>query len=204
MLGNVIMRVLIKLWLGIVSCVFAYSAAAYAAESGSYAIVKLFYGTNHVDINNDGINDLVFFARRENFNAHGFDVVTFYIQIPKKDGIIKPWNIVPLFKENKESLTLEVSGGADCILNDFRLLKPKQGTQGLLIVAKRELSGSYYEKAAVSFDYYTLENNTAGEIGRPLAYFNYQKTVKSKNKYCDVNQAFYSELGLENYMERND
>ena len=197
------MRIPTKHWIGIAFCVFACSAAAYAAELDSYAVVKLSYGANQADFNNDGINDLIFFARRENFNAHGFDVATFYIQMLKKDKIIKPWNIVPLFKENRESLTLEVSGGADCILNDFRLLKPKQGAHGLLIVANREYSGSFYEENTVNFHYYTFVKNSEGEMGAPFVFFNYQKTIKSKRKYCDVNQAFRSELGLENYMERN-
>ncbi len=197
------MHLLSRVWLGILSCVLAYSAAAHAAEFDSYTVVKLSYGANPVDINNDGINDLVFLARRENFNAHGFDVVTFYIQTPRKDKVIKPWNIVPLFKENKESLTFGVSGGADCVLNDFRFLKPKKGTQSLLIRAERDTLASFYEDNTVNFHYYAFEENSEGEPGVPLVFFKFQKTIKSKHKYCDVNQAFRSELGLENYMERN-
>jgi len=197
------MKALRKVWLLIAICVLMHSAATHAAELGSYSIVKLSYGANQVDINNDGIPDIVFFAWRENYNAHSFDVVTFYIQTPSTDSI-KPWNIVPLFKKEKESLTLGVSGGADCVMNDFRLLKPKKSAQSLLIVAKREYSESFYEENFVDFHYYNLVSNAEGEMGRPIVYFDYKKTVRTKNKYCDVNHAFRSELGLENYMERKN
>src|SRR5260370_10887204 len=82
-----------------------------AASLNSYTVVKLHYGVNRVDFNNDGVEDLVILARRENFNAHGFDVVTFYSNEPRdQQGHL---GIVSIFDKDKEELTLDVSGGAD-------------------------------------------------------------------------------------------
>ncbi len=49
------------------------------AESPSAKLVKLGNGINSVDFTGDGIPDLVVMGRSDNFNAHGFDVVSFYI-----------------------------------------------------------------------------------------------------------------------------
>jgi len=167
----------------------------------SYTVVKLHYGLNRVDFNNDGAEDLVVIARRENFNAHGFDVVTFYSNEPKaQPGSLA---IIPRFAKDHEDLTLEVSGGADCMLHDFRLLKPKQGKEALLVVADRTLSNNFAEDNVVTFSYFKLEANAAEEPGRPVLYFNLIDKRPAKKKYCDVNEAFRSELGLENYIVRD-
>lgn len=189
------------IWLSHVIAIgmFICVSATRANELKYFAVVKLGYGINQADFNNDGVDDAIILARRENFNAHSFDVVTLYSQRTPDGATLKRWNIVTIFNKNKEQLTLKVSGGADCILYDFRLLKPTTGVHALLILANRKLSKSYFEENAVNFDYYELRYNSKGEIGFPVAYFKYLKTVQAKKKYCDVNKAFRSELGLENY-----
>lgn len=190
-----------KVWKLVVPFALIYASAAVAGEFGSYTVVKLNYGANQVDFNNDGVNDLIVLAKRENFNAHGFDVVTFYFR-PALDWAKSRWDIIPIYGMGNEQLTLQPSGGADCLLHDFRIMKPKTGNQALLIVANRKMTDSYFEKNSVSFDYFTLEYNSEGEAGAPAAFFRRQKTVQSKRQYCDVNEAFRSELGLGNYMGR--
>ena len=172
------------------------------AQLDSYAVVKLGYGVNRVDFNNDGREDLVIVGRRGNFNAHSFDVVTFYSNDPQNEqGHL---GIIPMFDKEKEELTLEVSGGADCLIHDFRLLKPKRGNQTMLIMAARKWSESFSEDNTVTFSYFKLERNTTGTPGRPILYFNLSDVRQAKAKYCDVNEAIRLELGLENYMQRND
>jgi len=167
----------------------------------SYSVVKLRYGINRVDFNNDGVEDLVILAKRENFNAHGFDIISFYAnESGSQEGLL---GIVSIFDKKKENLTLAVSGGADCLLHDFRLLKRKRGHGSLLIVADRIMSNSYFENNTVIFKYFTLQANADREVGYPFWYFSLSEVRKAKMKYCDVNEAFRSELGLENYMERN-
>jgi len=185
----------------LVALAFVMGLSANDTSLDSYTVVKLHYGLNRVDFNNDGEEDLVVIARRENFNAHGFDVVTFYSNQPRnQQGNLA---IVPMFDKEKEDLTLEVSGGADCLLHDFRLLKPKHGNEALLIVASRVWSKSFAENNVVAFSYYKLETNHSGLPGRPVLYFTLSDVRQAKKKYCDVNEAFHSELGLENYIQRD-
>ena len=189
------------LYLAIVAVVVTTSSS-YAAILDSYTLVKLSYGTNQVDFNNDKKKDLVVLARRENFNAHGFDVVSFYSEQPQDGNKAKTLGIVPIFDKGNEKSTFGVSGGADCVLNDFRLLKPKRGNQTLLIIANRKMSESFFEENSVTFTYYKLEDNSSGEIGFPFSYFKLSEVRQSKANYCDVNEAFSTELGLGNYRKQ--
>lgn len=191
-----------RFWYLAIIVVLVGASSTYAAPLDTYTVVKLSYGTNRVDFNNDGKEDLVVLARRENFNAHGFDVVSFYSEQPKDGNKPKILGIISIFDKDKEKSILEVSGGADCLLYDFRLLKPKNGNQTLLIFAARKLSEGYYEENTVTFSYYKLENNSSGDIGHPFTYFKLSEVQQAKAKYCDVNEAFRVELGLGSHMER--
>lgn len=149
---------------------------------------------------NNGINTLkilgtdfqVFRAWRENYNAHGFDVVTFYSR--NNDT----WGLVPLFDESKgnEKLELTAGGGADCRLQDFRMLVSPDGSAAQLLVAKRDPGNSYLDPEAVHFVYYELKKNEESLPGAPLFFFQTTKRVDSKAAYCDVNDAINNELHL--------
>ena len=165
-----------------------------------YTLVKLEYGENRVDFNNDGVPDLVVIGHRENFNAHDYDVISFYASEPGDEH--RRMAIIPMFEQEKESVTLAAAGGADCRLHDFRLLKPKRGEQSLLIVADRKMSDSFFEENTVTFSYFKLERNSAELVGRPYLYFNLAEVRQAKAKYCDVEQAFRAELGLGDYRQK--
>jgi hypothetical protein len=169
------------------------------AESPSAKLVKLVNGVNSVDFTGDGIPDLIVIGRRDNFNAHGFDVVSFYIFTDDKEFSVKQWDIVPIMKKEKERLEVTVSGGADCILHDFRLLSGSSKTAASLILADRELRNSYADSETVTFTYFSLETNREGIPGEPRYYFKQSRVVKSKAKYCDVGEAFQKELGIDSY-----
>jgi hypothetical protein len=180
---------------------FAIPGATATSLLDNYTVVRLEYGENRVDFNNDGVPDLVVVGHRENFNAHDYDVISFYANEPGDEH--KRLAIVPVFDQDKEKVTLAAAGGADCRLHDFRLLRPKRGEQTLLIVADRKMSDSYFEENTVTFSYFKLERNSTELVGRPYWYFNLAQVREAKVKYCDVNQAFRSELGLGDYRERN-
>ena len=63
-------------------------------------------------------------------------------------------------------------------------------------------SESFAEDNVVAFSYYKLETNGSGLPGQPVLYFNLSDVRQAQKKYCDVNEAFHSELGLDNYMQR--
>jgi hypothetical protein len=179
---------------------FAIPGANAASLLDDYAVVKLEYGENRVDFNNDGVPDLVVVGHRENFNAHDYDVISFYANEPGKEH--RRLAIVPMFDQDKETVTLAAAGGADCRLHDFRLLRPKHGEQTLLIVADRTMSDSFFEENTVTFRYFKLERNSTELVGWPYLYFKLAEVRQAKVKYCDVNQAFLSELGLGDYRQR--
>jgi hypothetical protein len=179
----------------------AIPGANAASLLDNYTVVKLEYGENRVDFNNDGVLDLVVVGHRENFNAHDYDVISFYAKEPRDEH--RRLAIVPIFDHDKESVTLAVAGGADCKLHDFRLLRPKRGEQSLLIVADRKMSDSFFEENTVTFSYFKLERNSTELVGWPYLYFNLAEVHEAKVKYCDVNQAFRSELGLGDYRQKS-
>jgi hypothetical protein len=54
------------------------------------------------------------------------------------------------------------------------------------------------ENAPVIFKFYTLKQNTAGDLG-PAYWFDLAETQISKAAYCDVGVALSRELGLGDY-----
>lgn len=164
-------------------------------DLNGYSVVKLRPGLNNLDRAFGGHPVSVVIGHRENFNAHTFNVVTFYLwdRDPSK-GL----DIVGLWDKDKEALSLQVSEGADCLLHDFRLLWPKQGRTPLLVVADHPLLTTYIDNAPVTFKFYTLKQNTAGDIG-PAYWFDLTETQTSKAEYCDVGLALSRELGLGDY-----
>ena len=169
--------------------------SASAMDLSGYSVVKLHPGLNNLDRAFSGHPVSVVIGHRENFNAHSFDVVTFYLW--DRDAA-KGLDIVGLWDKDKEALSLLVSGGADCLLHDFRLLWPNKGRTPLLVVADRPLLTTYIDNAPVTFKFYTLKQNTAGDLG-PAYWFDLAETQTSKGAYCDVGVALSQELGLGDY-----
>lgn len=151
--------------------------------------VPLHNGLNRVDFTGDGKPDLVTIARRENYNAHGFDVVTFQAD---DGGLLQ----VPLFDGDDETQFATIRGGADCVLHDLRLVPGRAGEPATLIRADRALGESYADAAEVTFTWYALRRNADGEVGRPTWWFERVRTTNAKRPYCDVGDAFREELGF--------
>jgi hypothetical protein len=172
------------------------AATAVAMDVSGYAVVKLHRGLNNLDLGFAGRKFSVAIAHRENFNAHSFDVVTVYLSSgDPSQGL----DIVGFWDKTKEGLTLTVSGGADCLLHDFRLLESTRGMPPMLVVAERPLVMSYADNEPVSFRFYALKQNTEGLPGEPAYWFDLVETRTSRRAYCDVGFALSRELGLGDY-----
>ncbi len=170
--------------------------SAYAMELGGYSVVKLHGGLNNLPLAFAGHRIAVVIGHRENSNAHSFDVVTFYLTNGEhSEGL----NIVGVWDKDKEELTENVSGGADCLLHDFRLLRSDRGAVPMLVVADRPLLTSYTDNAPVLFKFYALKQKTDGLPGGPAYWFDLVETNTSKAEYCDVGVALSRELGLGDY-----
>jgi hypothetical protein len=163
--------------------------------------IPLHYGVNHVNFGDGGTVGMAVLGRRENFNAHGFDVLTLYLKPKNTKNDSEDWQLVSVFDGEKEGLTLTVGGGADCTLHDFRLVRDGVRDSFRLIVAERDVGSSYADSAPVHFKFYTLRRNNSAEVGRPLYYFELVKNSMAKISYCDVEDAFIKELGIRPYRQ---
>lgn len=184
--------------------------SASAVDLGTYKVVQLAYGINAVSFGPVGTQGTVVLGWRENFNAHGFGIGTFYLKAPKDAvptgfpnddvlGLVTVWDDA---KDSKEALTVTTSGGADCVLHDFRLLISTQHKPSLLVLADREMGETFVDKERVTFKTYTLMQNTEAMPGTPTFYFDLTDQRAAKLKYCDVEMAFQNELGLSDYRNR--
>jgi hypothetical protein len=139
-------------------------------------------------------------AWRENYNAHGFDVVSFYIR-DKTAGEKAFWNLVPVFgqagkSDGGERLEITIGGGADCVLHDFRLLRSDDDKRVMLVIAQRDMGDSFADPAAVHFTWYDLAKNEDEAPGEPWRYFRQTHVTQATKPYCDVEEAFDKELHL--------
>jgi hypothetical protein len=99
-------------------------------------------------------------------------------------------------------LSVTTSGGADCVLHDFRLLVSNQHEPSLLVLADREMGETFTDEERVTFRTYKLEQNFQATPGLPAYYFDLTDRRVAKRKYCDVESAFQNELGLGDYRKR--
>jgi hypothetical protein len=180
----------LHLWL-----LVAVSLNAFTASPPPGRPVPVPNGASSVDFNADGKLDLIVSAHRENFNAHSFEVVTFYIY---SDDVGHPGklHIVPVARADKESQEIMVSGGADCVLHDFRLLAGPAPGASTLILADRDFGDTYASREKVTFTYFQLQKNAEGIPGDALYAFIEARTASSAATYCDVGEAFKKELHL--------
>ncbi|ULU26566.1 carbapenem self-resistance protein CarG family protein [Dyella terrae] len=180
-----------------ISFVMAGGVVAHADELAGYKAIPLINGPNKVRLQDHDVT--VVLASRENFNAHGFTLATFYLRDKGDDGK-EAWSLVPVFEKQKgeenERYGVTISGGADCVLHDMRLLSGGKSQPALLIIANREFGQSYADDAPVHFDYYELTENEEGLPGHPAFYFRATRSTKARANYCDVDDAFDKELHL--------
>jgi hypothetical protein len=153
-------------------------------------------------INNFGVGDdrlMVILAHRENFNAHSFETASFYIQTAAAESDRQQWQIVPIeIKHENERWVnaVDISGGADCQLHTFRLLVDRATKSFYLLLADRAAGDSYADEETVTFKILKLTFNLNGEAGAPAAFFHELRSDIAKKKYCDVDAALKTELGL--------
>jgi hypothetical protein len=163
-------------------------------------LVTLHNGLNAVDVNSDGRADMIVVARRENYNAHGFEFATIYIwAAATKDGDAA-LQIVPVRPapegEHDDIVNLRSGGGADALLTDFRLFLDPAHHIAVVVTANRRFGESFADVQPVDFEFFKLTRNEEEVPGLPVLYFKSYKKSTSKKPHQDVNEAFSSELGI--------
>lgn len=186
-----------------------FGAAAAGEVRATRSVIPLSNGLNTLLLTTTPTPARAFLAHRDNANAHGFDVLTLYIEAPTRPGAPPQWQLVPAFDERDaeraklprgEHLNLTASGGADCRLHDFRLLAATASADAMLVLADRELGESFASPAPVTFRFFALRKNSDGMPGRPVYYFEFDHERKAAKAYCDVGDALQAELGLGSYQ----
>ena len=164
-------------------------------------VIKLKNGFNEVHFDGLDQKTLVVIAHRDNYNAHSYDLTTMYVDYKPTDKY-EPngLQIIPVIEKSEDNThNISTDGGADCMLHDYRLVKNTKTHETWLIVGDRNLGESYADTESVIFTFYKLAFHKDQTPGFPPFSFEYWKEQKGKHKYCDIEEAFRNELGLESY-----
>ncbi len=174
------------------------SAFAQVEPLNQMKVVHLNNGANAVDLDADKRADLIVVAWRENNNAHSYDIFTFYVNNPSSRE--HPLNLVVVADSvgHGFSEAVRTELGAECVLTDLRVLQPRVGPD-FLVIARRDFGDSYSDSLPVTFTVYMLAMYDEGVPGVPPFQFVPMRTIRSNGKYCDVEHAFLTELGLGAY-----
>src|SRR5437762_2731192 len=150
-------------------------------------VLALNEGPNNLQLKGWAPPDMVMRAWRENFNAHGFYFYTFYAQHPDSEDGRTRWELIPFMVGNHFENGIATSQGADCVLRELRVVRPKQTPNPVtVLVADREMKGTYADTERVTFSVYELRTNTAGRPGEPGIAFYRVRTIPARRQYCDV------------------
>ncbi len=160
-------------------------------------LIPLHNGMNVVNLDGSGLMATVAIARRDNFNAHSFEVTTIYATLKSSESEESEMKVIPVKREDgEELLNVKTGGGADCVLFDYRLLADPDHHSAVLITATRKFGASFADEQLVTFERYRLTRNQEGIPGNAVLYFKFEKRWESKKTFCDVNDAFQEELAL--------
>jgi hypothetical protein len=145
------------------------AVGASAADDGTFRPGN---GITKVDLLGDGTPAMTVVGRRENFNAHSFDVTSLFVRLGDQ------WEVVPFFDAGKEQDSLTSSGGADCLLHDFRLIRHNQHSPFTLVLADRDYGDSFVSVQPVTFRVYQLARNESALPGAPTWSFQLDSYVE--------------------------
>ncbi|MCB1650746.1 MAG: hypothetical protein KDI46_01705 [Alphaproteobacteria bacterium] len=141
-------------------------------------------GMSPIDLDGDGVDEIVVKAWRDNFNAHGFYVVSFY-----KEDENKRLNIIPVEQDDGGfSEILRLYPAAECWISDIRV------DPDFLTLYQKTDYKTIQDKSRVNAYFYKLKENKEGIPGLPEWYFEKKYKVQSKGEYCDVREAIEAEI----------
>lgn len=123
-------------------------------------------------------------------NAHDVRMLSFF----KRSGN-GPATHIPFEAKVGYKPLLELQTGADCVYSSARVMR--NGKSVRVVYATRE--GEWFDKKRVRFQLFDFRFNDQEISGTPLLYFALTKTVDTKKRYCDVNEALDQEKSL--YMQ---
>jgi hypothetical protein len=163
------------------------------------ALATIPIGVSRIDLDGDGRQEMIVRAWRENFNAHGFFISSFYSEDPYRQALVAgralpaALGVIPIERADTKEFVASISTeqGAECLLRDFRLLPSDQGM--LLVEALRRKGHANDDRQSVLFTIYQIRKNEDGLPGLPDAYFSSLDQYETEGTYCDVTDAFDTE-----------
>ncbi len=120
-------------------------------------ILELTYGVNRLDVNADGIPDMILRTRRDNFTAHSFDRYTILVTLPNRDHPASIYD-VPIGTGPKSDF--HTTEGADCLRTGYTF---ERDSNGILVVTRYMLEEGdrfYCEPTPLTVTTYKLTSGT--------------------------------------------
>jgi hypothetical protein len=173
-------------------------AQAPTHDFNDWSVLPLTEGPHPVALLGPGYPGLVVRGYVNNFNAHSYHSFTFYLSYPDSEGGQIRWDLIPFVAGSEIHRDFVTAQGADCVLRDLRLLRPKMQppTAMAVLTAQRRMGESYADSQLVDFSLYQLRTSVTMAPGTPGIYFEKTRSLTSRRRYCDVEQAFKEEFGL--------
>lgn len=150
-------------------------------------LLDIAYGANSVDINADGIPDLIVRTRWDVLSAHGADRLSIAVHLEPSDehGDAGFYDVGTDVEPSKVFATSE---GADCATRAYRFWLNGQGMLVMRAYA-REIGQSYSDPRPVTITTYELKDRRQASLGGTGITPFYLAKVKERitqKQYCDV------------------
>ena len=148
--------------------------------------VTLREGVNTLDINGDGLNDLVVYSKFENNTSHPNQTMTIFVVDRQKK-----YHILPVANDTGFTWSDFILAASTIKIADYALYKKQKG---YFIVSARKLGGGkngddMSDNLPVKFTRYDM-NTDQNTPGVPLYSWEYKSAYITAEKYPDIDEAF--------------
>jgi len=173
----------VKIKQGIMLALLMISTHALANETSKVILKE---GSNLLDINGDGVDDLVVYSRFENNTSHPNNTMTIFMIDPQGK-----YHILPVANDIGFTWSDFILSASTIKIADYALYK-KPG--GYFIVSARKLTGGEHgedvsDDLPVKFTRYDI-NSYQDAPGVPPYFWEYRGAYMTTEKYHDIDDAF--------------
>jgi hypothetical protein len=173
-----------------------------ASGQRRFIVVQLYNGFNVVDLLGGGSRGQVVVSRRDHADGTGYSTALFQVRalVDAADTTsATAWQVLPVFGPDEhvggDDLFRSVEAGG-CASVDLRVVRIGAGRPVQVVVARRALGATPAAPTPVRFEFYELRTNAEHVPATPRWYFQRVRGERTRERYCDVNDAFARELGI--------
>lgn len=157
------------------------------------------YGANEIDLNNDGVKDLIVRVRWDNLNAHSFDKYLVALRLGKESGEEPVLYDVPIGKSaGYDHPLLMTEEAADCATKDDKTIHLgymfSLDKRGYLQITEfnrieKEPADNYpVEVTTYRLTHAGVDKEIGVLPGDPIWYLKEVKEVRAQRRVCDVRE----------------